>query len=240
MLCSLAVGVTWFCSDAASALEVGPVSVQIPPAVTVTVPTAVTVGPVSIPVSQVAPGLGASVTVSPQTGVGVSGSLPSSIGPVPVLPGAPHTVQVGLGPGGPGVALPAGPPSATGAPTAVALSSSPPSLSGAALRSGATAGSRARAGHALVPSSTGPQIANPAQPVTNASPSSSPAVESQPDAVDASLQQQSPGGVWSLLHDLASAHALWIALLLLIAIARFAAGGLLHDAFRRRAHLSST
>jgi hypothetical protein len=63
-------------------------------------------------------------------------------------------------------------------------------------------------------------------------------IEPQPGAVNASLQHQTPGGVWSLLHDLASAHGLWIALLLIVAIARFAAGGLLHDAFRRRAQVT--
>ena len=58
--------------------------------------------------------------------------------------------------------------------------------------------------------------------------------------MNASLQHENPSGLWSLLHDLTSAHGLWIALLLIFGVARFAAGGLFRDAFRRRAHLSST
>jgi hypothetical protein len=66
------------------------------------------------------------------------------------------------------------------------------------------------------------------------------AVESQSGAVNASLENRGPGGLWSLLHGLASAHGLWMALMVIIAMARFAAGGLLRDAFRRRAHITSS
>jgi hypothetical protein len=230
VLCSLAIGATWFCSGAASALDIGPVAVPVPvPPVAVTVPPTITVGPVAVPVSQVAPGLGASVNVSPQTGVGASVSLPSSLGPVPV-------VQVGPGVG---VTLPGGTPSAPGVPGGDPRAASQHSASGDRLRSGA--GAAARTGlHTRVPSSTGSRQANGAQRRSPASHRSMVPVESQPGAVNASLQHENPDGLWSLLQDLTSVHGLWIALLLIVAIAYFTAGGLLRDALRRRAHFIST
>jgi len=233
VLCSTAVVATWFAAGAASALEVGPVSVpvRVPPAVTVTLPAAVTVGPVSVPVSKVAPGFGATVNVSPKTGVGASVSLPSAIGSVPLLPGAPHTVQVGLGPGGATVALPGVNSSAPG------LAATPSAKNRTtALRSGAThADARPR-----VVVSNATNAATSARPRAQGSSDSPLVVETSPGAVNASLRRQSSGGVWSLLHDLASAHGLWIVLLLIVVVARFAAGGLLHDAIKRRLRLSST
>jgi hypothetical protein len=237
LLVSTAIAATWFGSDAASALEVGPVSVPVSvPAVSVTVPPALTVGPVTVPVSQVAPGLGASATVSPQTGVGVTVSLPSSIGGVPVLPGAPHDVQVGVDSGGAGVTLPPGSSSGVSG-TGSQLSASPP---GAARYAGGATSPSGAAARRLVPAA--PAAANAVDAGrhagSRASPPPSPAVERQPGAVNASLQPQGSGGLWSLLRDLASAHGLWIVLLLIVAIARVAAGGLMRDAFRRRAAVS--
>jgi hypothetical protein len=235
VLCSLAVGATWFCSDAASALDVGPVPVpvEVPPAVTVTV-SPDTIGPVQLPVSDLAPDAGASVSVSPDSGADASLSLPSSIGPVALLPGAPHDVQVGIAPDGAGVTLSDGLPSTPGAP---AVDSGTQSSSPGGVVESGTAGARTGSRSASLPSSSGAVKAAPAQHRT--SDASSLPVESQSGAVTASLEHQSPGGLWSLLHDLASAHGLWIALLLIVAIARFAAGGLLHDAFRRRAQITA-
>ena len=125
VLCSLAVGAPGSAPPPRRALEIGPVSVPVPvPPVAVTVPPTITVGPVAVPVTQIAPDLGASVTVSPQTGVGASVSLPTAIGPVPVLPGAPHDVQVGLGPG-PDRHCPSGTPPAPGMTAGVAQGASP-------------------------------------------------------------------------------------------------------------------
>jgi hypothetical protein len=226
LLCSFAVGAAWWFSGSASALDAGPIAVpvQLSSNVAVTVPPAVTVGPVSVPVAKAAPGLGASVRVSPQTGVGASVSLPSSIGPLPVLPGAPHAVKVGIGPAGATVTAPA--TVQVGAPPSNAASTSP----------------RVRSGTSGAPASrVAPLEVHAADVGRRASALwRSPGLPARPGAVNASLQHQSPGGVWSLLHDLTSARVLWIALLLIAAIARFAAGGLLHDAFRRRADVSAT
>jgi hypothetical protein len=213
-----AIGATWFCSDAASALDVGPVSVPLPPppSVTVTVPTTIAVGGAVVPVTQVAPGLGGSVTLSPQTGASATVSLPTSIGPVPVLPGTTTPAPGSPAGTGGGVAVSRPPQSSPG------VVSRPAQLSvrGADVPRVRTSTTRALA--------LGAQSRNRAEHVPAT------IVESRPGAVNASLQHSDSGGLWSLLHDLASAHGLWIALLLIVAIARFAAGGLMHDAFRRR------
>jgi hypothetical protein len=234
-LCSLAIAATWVGSDSASALTIGPVSVPAPPPVTVTVPPTVTVGPVDVPVSQVAPGLGASVTVSPNGGVAASVSLPSSVGPVPVLPGAPHDVQVALGPSDTGLTTPAAPPSA-----AVPVAGSRSDAQSPAPRRGTASGTRARAQGALAPSAARSQHESTQRLVPRVSHPPALPVESQDGVVNASLRQPAPGGPWSLFRDLASAHGLWLALLLIVAAGHFAAGGLLRDALRRRARVSST
>jgi hypothetical protein len=225
VLCSAAIAATWFCSDAASALDVGPVSVPVSvPTGTVTVPPTVAVGPVTVPVPDVAPGLGASATVSPQTGVSATVSLPSAIGPVPV-PG----VQVDVGPGGTGVTPTPGP---TSQPAEVggAGPSDRSARHAGAWSTSATAASRAVA----APASRLGSLRGERVEGTGSASLPPAAVALQPGAVDASLQHQTPGGLWSLLRDLASAHGLWIALLLIVAIARFAAGGLLRDSFPLR------
>jgi hypothetical protein len=230
MLCSVAIGATWCWSVAASALEVGPISVPVPPppTVTVTVPPSISVGAVNVPVSQLAPGLGASVAVSPQTGVGASVSLPSSVGPVPLLPAAP-SVQAGPGSGGADTAA-AGTPAVTGSPVGDAHAVPPRLDDGAARASQATGPSQTR----FPATVEGRPIGR--EPMNSAG-RRSPVLRSDTGAVNASLEHASPGGLWPLLRDLASAHGLWIALLLILAIGRLAAGGLMHDAFRRRARL---
>jgi len=146
-------------------------------------------------------------------------------------------VQIGLGPDGAQVSLPASTSPAPSGPVAPGDAGAPPARALTPNRD-ATPASRAHAG--LVPASNAAHAATVAPRTSTRAPRPSAiAVEPQPGAVNASLRHQSPGGVWSLLHDLASAPGLWIALLFIVAIARFAAGGLLHDAFRRRARLSA-
>jgi hypothetical protein len=236
--CSLAVVATWLCPAAASALEIGPVSVAVPapPPVTVTVPPTVAVGPVNVPDSQLAPGLGASVNVSPSAGVSVSVSLPSSVGPVPVVPVAPYDVQIALGPSGTRSPSSAAPPSATAGPLDVPRSDAQSSRSSRGTARDPQAGVLA----ARVPSPDGSLRGNSEQRARRVSHQPSIPLESQPGAVNASLQPGGSGGPWSLFLDLASGHGLWIALLLVVAVARLAAGGLLRDALRRRAHVIST
>jgi hypothetical protein len=148
------------------------------------------------------------------------------------VPGGAPGVRIDVGPGG------------TGATLAPGSTSQPAAADGGAPATAVTTGGARQAGtRSASPAGSSRTVAAPAGPgslrgerAEGTGSASLPlaAVELQPGAVDASLQHQTPGGLWSLLRDLAAAHGLWIALLLIIAVARFAAAGLLHDSFPLR------
>ena len=204
------VGIGVALAGPAAALDLGSVSVPVPVSVPVALPPLVASGPI------------VAVTTSPQTPVGIAVTLPAAIGPIPLLPGAPHSVQVTVGGDEASVAIP--PPStSTPAPAA----------------SGSTSQSRAPRSHPASPAAVARHTAVVSTPVIAPSRTAR-SVRSQapaagvetPGAVSAALRRPASGGAWSLLHDVTSARALWLALLLALLVARWAIVGVARDARR--------
>ncbi len=239
-----AIAGSWMFAGAASALDLGPVSVPVtlPPPVAALVPT---IGPVNVTTPPGTPQLGVSVSTSPTAGVAVGATLPPTIGPIPLLPGVPHSVQVAVGPGGIGVGVatrPVGTPS--GGAGASGTTATP--------ANGSTAGSPAATHTPALPApAPDPASIGPGQPLpasaTGRAPQgaavSSPNAEAIPGAVSASLHRPASGGTWNLLRAATSAHTLWIALAVALLAARWAMNGFVRDARRRgrpgRPHVSS-
>ena len=241
-----------FCAPgSASALDLGPDSVP-PVNVVVTVPPVVAVGSVTIPTGNVAPGLGAAVTVSPADGVGVGVTLPTSVGPVPLPTGTPDSVHVGVGTGGvsvdapvvgvtgPGIPQPASPPIAgVPQPPAPVAGSSPPTAANASTVGSASTRDAARSGTRSSPGSVEPATGGARQPVIGGLPAAriSGAPGEQPlGPVNASLRHSTPersSTLWRAIDAIASRQGLLLALLAIVLVGRIAAAGLLRDALRR-------
>jgi hypothetical protein len=253
--------VAFLASGPAAAFDLGPVSVPIsvPPVnVPVTIPPVVVVGPVAVPTGQIAPGLGAAVTVSPENGVDADVTLPASVGVVPLPTGTDGSVHVGIGPGGvtidapvigvtaPGIPQPGVPPrpGIPGIPQ--------PQVPGSGSASPTTPGSvpsPAANGSASTPGAArrGVLSSGSADPATGAAPASTPGDvpaahisgvpgEELRGPVNASLQHPEPersSMLWRAIDAIASRQGLLIALLVIVLVGRFAASGLLRDAVRR-------
>jgi hypothetical protein len=197
---------------AASALEIGPVSVPV------TLPT---VGPVVVEAPPaVAPGLGVTATVSPETGVAIDVTTPTAIGPITLPALAPPELHVAI-------AAPVPAPPAIGGPTAGSAPSSGSPLSASrwlvpipAARPSTVAGAGSTpADNAAVHPSSVPRPA---------------VVEDTAGAVNASLRHAALGKDWSLWREVTSTRMmLLLALLLIVFVARWVMGGFMRDALRR-------
>jgi hypothetical protein len=244
----LAASIAWFSlAGPASALQVGPVSVNIPvpTPVTITVPKTVKLGPVVV----TAPDLPtASVTVSPDTGIAVGATIPPTLGPVPLLPHGPHSVQVTIGPGGAGVTTPAAPgPAAPGAtapgPTAPGSDVTPahPAVPAVPPGVGLPMPTPAIGTPAALSATSGSAARTSSAPGSSSSPSAARTPSASPSTVNASLQRPVPEGTWTLVRDVVTGHvALWLALLAILAVARWALVGLVRDARKRALAVSSS
>ena len=235
-------------ADPASALDLGPVlqPVSVPPVV-VTVPSTVAVGPITVATPTTVPS--PTVTVSPTTGVGIGVTIPPSLGPVTLLPDGGESVQVAIGPGGVGVsAAPVSNPASTPPPapgaapppvaTPGAAASDPPPVP---VASPVRAPSRARVGGAKPDAARATNTATEAPTADRVSGVTHRVTADGTDpagAVHASLRHQSPAGAWDLFGTVTSSWRLWLALVLIVLVARWALGGILTDAVRR-ARLSS-
>ena len=172
------------------------------------------------------PQLGVSVATSPTSGVSVGVTLPPAIGPIPLLPGVPHSVQVSVGPGGVGVtSTPSGGTSTGGTSVAGTAPTAPGPASPTARRVGVT-GPGTGAGNDR-PRATVARWRTGQRPAGLCG--FVPGREAIPGAVSASLRRPAPGGVWRLLRAVTSAHTLWIALAV-----RAARGALGDERFRAR------
>ncbi len=248
-------GVVTAFAASASALTVGPISVNVPipkpvdvpesVPVNVTVPKTVRIGPIVFTTPALPT---ASVTVAPDKGVAVGVTIPPALGPIPLLPNAPHSVQVTVGAGsgdvGVGVSAPAAPGSAS---TPVAPVNPPPSVT-PALPSAPSLPTTPQRPVAA------PVIGIPAVATAPAHATRSPSGSTRSDAeapvagtpsrvsstVNASLQRPAPLGTWALVRDVAGHFELWLALFAILAIARWALVGLVRDARRRAVSVSSS
>jgi hypothetical protein len=216
LTCVVGLGASAVVADAASAIELGPVS--LPPTVTVTVPPNVAVGPVVVETPKVLPTLlpTASVGTSPANGVGVDVSLPPVLGPV--LPGLPSSVHVSVGPDGVAIA----------APDSGSISSSATKVAPRA--STARGASFVPAVVATEPTSGGASV--PAARDHNGAVVPAPS-EDTTGAVNASLRVPQPSAGWNLWRAAASARGLWVALLLIVLVSSWITRGLLRDAIVR-------
>ncbi|HUI49647.1 MAG TPA: hypothetical protein VL119_13185 [Acidimicrobiia bacterium] len=221
----------WTGAAAASALQIGPVAVPVtvPAPVATSLPTID--GPVVLPApaGELVPGFGATLTLSATNGVGADVTLPTAIGRVPMLPAAPHDVHVVVGPSGAAVGLSPAPQVSvpgrlpeTDSPAATAQSAAPDDSRPD------DAGRTHTSTPAVLPSAprTQPVIsaARPGLPVAS--------IEATPSTVGASVRNPPSGGTWGFARDLASAHGLWIALLLIVIAARVVANRMLRNALR--------
>ncbi len=239
-----AVGAGLF-ADPASALDLGPVlqPASVPPVV-VTVPPQVAVGPVTVTTPTVVPS--PTLTVSPTTGVAIGVTIPPSVGPVPLPLAGGESVQIAIGPGGVGVSTtpassPASastPPPAPVAAPSVGASDPPvvpvasPALAPAPSRFGGATADAARASNA-----TAERVPTPERVAGVSRPATVDGTETA-GAVHASLRHQSAAGGWDLSGTVSASWRLWLALVLIVLVARWALGGILTDAVRR-ARLSS-
>ena len=221
MFASSVIGFVGACALAgpASALVLGPVSLPVP----VTVPPVVA-APVAGATSAVLPHLGVAVTASPSTGVKVGVTLPTAIGPVPLPTAAAPPVQVRVGGDGAGTTTVATTPARAHA----APSSSRPTTSAAA-RDATTSAANA----------TAAALHNLDVNVRN-TPASQTATRLGPHgAVDASLTTPRAESTLGFLLRNAANHALWLALLAILALARWALMGLVRDARQRHRLVTS-
>jgi hypothetical protein len=241
----------------ASALEFGGVSVRAPvvappvgsPTASAELPAAVRVAPIGVNAGKIAPGLGASLSVSPAKGVAGGVTLPTSVGPialppVPPVPGTPTVLggaPVPPVPGTPtvlgGAPVPPvprtpqiGPPdAATGPSGSSASGSSAPGVT----RDG-KGSATARSSHPASAAAPGAHV-SPGGSMRVAS-GARPAPDESPGSVNASVKHpaaEQSSNLWRAIDAVGSRQGLLVALLVLVLVARFAAGGLLRDALRR-------
>ncbi len=214
------VAASWMPATSAAALEIGPVSVPV------TLPT---VGPVVVAAPSVAPDLGVTATVSPATGASVAITTPSALGPIALPAGASSSIQVALGANPAPVAVgPVAVGSVAGAPVVTQRAAAVVDRA----RAAAPVSSPGRGPTAAVHAGAG--SASPAgAPVHRVARSRPTAVDNPAAVVNASLRHSAPGGVGNLWRAVAATRWLWLALLLIALVARWAVGGFLLDALRR-------
>jgi hypothetical protein len=241
----------------AAALQIGPVSVgdgstpislgttpasaPVADTTTTTAPALLTVGPVTVPtpgaVSGLLPGLGVSIEPSPsETTIGVS--LPTAIGPVPLPPGTLQGAQVSLGSDGATVTLDPG----SGAPGPTSGSAGPvtgPSTGdpSAAVPDPAAPSLRPGSGNVAGPAPVGSDA--PAAAAGAGRPGSAIPTTATPGAVNASLRRVAPHSGWSFVRELTSARTLWLALVVIMLVGRWALVGLVRDARRSQRPLTA-
>jgi hypothetical protein len=221
------VGAGWVSAGAASALDLGPVSLPVP----VTVPA----GPAQVVdtlSSETLPNLGVDVGASPTTGVGITVTPPSALGPVPLPAGDTPPIQVTIGGGGvitgvgtlplsspqPGGRTQTSPgPFRSATPTPITHSSINKPPFGVSMPA--------------VPAATSGATGNPA--ASQIAPPPARTLDGN-QAVSATLRESGPQATLAFLQKVASRAALWIALFAILGLARWALAGLVRD-WRARA-----
>ncbi|MDQ1433530.1 MAG: hypothetical protein QOF59_346, partial [Actinomycetota bacterium] len=214
----------------ASALDLGGVSVRAPvvappvgsPTASAELPAAVRVAPIGVNAGKIAPGLGASLSVSPAKGVAGGVTLPTSVGPIalPPVPPVPGTPTV-LG-GAPVPPVPRtpqiGPPdAATGPSGSSASGSSAPGVT----RDG-KGSATARSSHPASAAGPGAHV-SPGGSMRVAS-GARPAPDESPGSVTASVKHPAPeqsSNLWRAIDAVGSRQGLLAALLVLVLVARF-------------------